>query len=176
MADECIKCIMLEEFKRIWDYNKEEKETRKETEKVVYEMKESHTQTQFVLKDIQKNVDAQAIATEKNQVALALSTKEYQKETARLTKENQAENAAGFKAIADKKAEEEKAIAAKKEADEKTAIDDKKEAEKIAAQDKKDASKEKRAQTRAIWMVVFVLVVNTVYGLLVKYAPHVIGL
>ena len=193
MAEEC-KCTMLTEFKYMQEAIKKVEEKGIETEKVVYEIKDGHAQTKFVMEQIQKTQDAQAILAEKHQLSQALSTKEYQIETARLNKENQAENIrlnkeqsdkmdANFKAIEDKRIADEKAIALKKEADEKNIADEKEKAkiksEAVEAERIKDAKellKEKRSTRRAMWMALYVLILSSVFGLFVKYAPHVVGL
>ena len=172
MAEECVKCIMVDKLERMEkDIEKNEEHTN-ETEKVVYEIKESHTQTRFLMEQIQKNLDAQAIATEKRENANNLANIKNQDLVAQTSKENKATMDAGFKAIADKKIEEEKkAIENKEKAD----------AEKQRQSERQDAKeeamrKEKRDQTRAILMVFLVLALNTAYGLLKTYFPKFVGL
>ena len=173
MADiECNKCIMLEEFKRIWEYNKEEKETRKETEKVVYEMKDIHNQNQFIMKDIQKNLDAQALATEKREAATIIANEKTQDIAIRNHKENKEQ----FKAIEDRRVSDEKALALKKEAAELAA-----ETERIrvrVAQEATDTAliSEKVKQTWTLKAALLVLIIGTLYGWVKTYWPHVVGL
>lgn len=80
-------------------------------------------------------------------------------------KENKATNAANFKYIEDKRLADNLRIEKQKE-------------DEAKAQDLKDAEllKEKRATKRAMWLGVFILAINTIVGLLVKYAPKMIGL
>ena len=182
MADEC-KCTMISDIKRIKEDILKSEAKNEAVEKVVYEIKDGHAQTKWVMEQIQKTQDAQALSAEKYQLSQALANKEYQSETTRLNKEYQAENLAGFKTIEDRRSADEKALVLKKEADEKVVLDAEKaeKSEKLRLkeiQDEKDESwkKEKRAQTRAIWMVGVVILLNTAFGLLVKYFPKIIGL
>ena len=73
--------------------------------------------------------------------------------------------AAGFKDIADKKEAERKKLA-----------EDKEKAEQQAALDKKELMKEKRMQRWSLWLICAGIIINTIYGMLTKYAPHIIGL
>jgi len=191
MADaECAKCIMLEEFKRIWEYNKEEKESRKETEKVVYEVKEGHAQTQFVMLQIQKNQEAQSLAMDKREAASLIVAEKNQEIAARNHKENKETNAAQFKAIEDRRIADAKTIEDKKIADdiaatleakeiakEKIRLDELQDAKDEAARlEKKADRKAKAVQTWSLYLIGAGIFANFVMGILVKWAPTWIGL
>jgi len=171
MAEKC-DCIMMNEIKRIQEDILKNERDSKETEKVVYEIKESHSQTKFLMEQIQKNQEAQAIATEKRETATALANEKNRELVAQTNKENKETMAAGFKNIADKKLEEEKSVAEERKAAEKEKLRLKE------LQDTKDESlrKERRAQTWGVWLIGIGIAASTLFGLLKVYVPKMIGL
>jgi len=198
MADECTTCIKAETIRRMQEDIKKAEEKSTATEKVVYEIKDGHAQTKWIMEQIQKAQDAQTLSTEKHQVAQALATKEYQMETTRINKENQIENArmskeqsdkseANFKAIEDKRIaeklkllEEKKAIEieAKRIKDAKVIEDQR--LKELKNKNDLDARKEKRAQTRQLVFVgigiLAAVLASSIFGILKLYFPHVVGL
>lgn len=164
MADEC-KCVMIEVINRMKEDIQDGKNSDKEIAKVISEIKETHTETKFLMERIKITQDSMALADKESKAALMITNKE--------TKDL---FVAGFKEIADKRLadknkiiEEKKAIALKRESDEEKA----KEIKRIA-----DIASlaEKKKNRWAIYMVVIVLVINTLYGLLKVYVPKLVGL
>ena len=197
MADECTKCIKLEEFQRIWDYNKEEKESRKTTDKIVYEVKAGQDQFQFIMKDIQEKVAAQALATEKRETAAALANERSQDIIVQNHKENQQQfqeinnrRIADAQIVADKKEAADKAAALEEKekakekvrlAELKAAQDEARRIEKVAQDEarrieKKADKKAKLVQTFALIGIALGLLGNLVIGILVKWAPASVNL
>lgn len=183
MAEVCETCIMAGEIRHIQDEMKERKENEKETRKDVAEIRASQEKNIFVTEQIQKTQETQAASSDKFQTALTISNKEYQLETARLNKETQAENARLFKETSDKTDAYFKAADDRRLLEEKTALEDEKLAKVETTrlkekQDDTDATllAEKRSTRRAMWMTFYVLAAGTVFGVFVKYAPHIVGL
>ena len=171
MVEEC-NCIMKSEIKRMQEDIKKGEEKIIATEKIVYEIKDSHSQTKFLMEQIKSNQDVMTLANEKNQIEAARANKENQVETARINKENTIAMAAGFKEIADKKAAEEKTAIETKKVDNieqirlKELLDGKEE----------DLRKEKRNQNWGIWIIAIGIGLNLVIGFLTRYVPRIIGL
>ena len=171
MVEEC-NCIMKSEIKRMQEDIKKGEEKIIATEKIVYEIKDSHSQTKFIMEQIKINQDAMTLANEKNQIEASRANKENQVEAARINKENAIAMASGFKEIADKKAAEEKAAIETKKADNieqirlKELLDGKEE----------DLQKEKRKQNWGIWIIIIGLGLNFVVGFFIKYIPKMVGL
>ena len=141
--EECKTCIKAEAILRMQgDILKGENNT-KEITKIVSDIKDSHTETKYTLRDIKSNQDAMVVADKENKITMA----------------------AGFKAIEDKRLADELKIAKEKE----DAREEQKETDKALL-------KEKRATKRGIYIAIVILAVNTVVGLLVKYAPTLIHL
>jgi len=139
--EECKACLKIELLERMQGDILKGENITKEITKIVSDIKDSHAETKYTLRDIKSNQDAMVVADKENKITMA----------------------AGFKAIEDKRLADELKIAKEKE----DAREEQKETDKALL-------KEKRATKRGIYIAIIILAVNTVVGLLVKYAPSLI--
>jgi len=172
MTENCTTCSMKGRIERIEKDVEKGEAHQNETDKVVYEIKESHSQTRFLMEQIQKNQEAQSIASEKREAALLISNEKNQEEVARTNKDINDKLAAGFKAIEDQRIADEKIITDKKAEAEKEAVTEK----KAEIKEKEADRKAKKATRIGIYVAIFLMAVNFGMGILVKYAPTLIGL
>ena len=198
MAEECNVCVKAEVIRRMQEDIAKSELRNDAIEKVVYEIKSSHSQTQFIMEQIQKTQDLQTLTMKEYQSAQASAMKEYQAETTRINKENQIVNArlskeqsdksdANFKAIEDKAiAKELKALEEKKALEVETkrikeakAIEDKR-LKEIKDKNELEARKEKRAQNRQLVYIglgiLASIIASTAFGIIKLYFPKTIGL
>ena len=136
------------------DSIQERKANEKESRIDISLIKAGQERATYITEQVQKTQDAMALVIEKNQ------------ET------SLAANAAGFKEIKDQR---EKDDSAREVKEEKLRVETLRLKEISDVKEERSITEKKR-NTRALWMVFYVIVVNTVYGLFVKYAPTLIGL
>lgn len=172
-------CIMENEFKHIAEDMTDRKNNERDMQKNISDIRTSQEKTMFVTEQVQKTQEAMVATNEKNQAALAITTKEYQIETTRINKENSDMQAAGFKAIEDRRIADEKAVLLEKKEAEKEKVrlkelqDVKDEAVRL---EKKADRRVKVAQTWSLFLIGLGILGNLVLGVLVKWAPTLIGL
>jgi len=161
-------CIMLGEFKHIAEDMADRKNNERDMQKNISDIRTSQEKTMFVTEQVQKTLESQARAAEKNQVEVTRTNKEYK-----------ATMDAGFKAIEDRKIADEKAtLLEKKEAErEKVRLKELQDAKDEAIRlEKKADRKVKVAQTWSLFLIGIGILGNLVLGVLVKWAPTLIGL
>jgi len=164
MAEEC-KCIMIETLKRMReDIEKNETVTTKHAENM-NALITSIALSKQVMDQIQKTQDTQNLTAEKNQKTMVESNNDIK-----------ASSLAEFKAMKDEKLEEKRLAQVKKEAEEAAKIAEDKQLKKEAENDAKEAKKWKFRLLVGLWISIFLMALNFGMGMLVKYAPHAIGL
>jgi len=172
-------CIMLGEFKHIAEDMADRKNNERDMQKNISDIRTSQERVVYVTEQVQKTQELQAMTAKENQVEVARTNKEY-----KTTMD------AGFKAIEDRRiADEKAALLEKKEADkEKLRLKELQDAKDEAAQELQDAKDEaarlekkadrkaKATQTWGLYLIGAGILGNLVLGVLVKWAPTLIGL
>ena len=164
MAEEC-KCIMSEVLKSMRsDIEKNEAKTTKTTESLQGLITTTALAKQ-VMDQVLKAQDVQNVTAERNQVAMVKSNDEIK--DAQL---------AGFKAMKDERLEEKRVAQEKKEADEKVQEAEEKRLNEKQEDENKEATKWKKRLLIGLYVSIFLMALNFGMGVVVKYAPHQIGL
>jgi hypothetical protein len=152
--EDCNDCNKADEFKRVWEaINKGETKSDKLSE-IVNVISTNQDRNIWITEQIKTTQDSQGVSAEKHQLAMTLANEK-----------NQERMMAQFKEIADKKAKEEDELVkakAKREEDERI--------ERIALR------KERKTQNRNTVILIVSFLLNLLMGIMVKYAPKLIGL
>jgi len=167
MAEEHI-CTMLGEFKHIAEDMTDRKNNERDMQKNISDIRTSQERVVYVTEQVQKTQELQAITAKENQI-----------EVARINKEYKATMDTGFKAIEDRRIEDEKAaLLEKKEAErEKVRLKELQDVKDEAVRLEKKADRRvKVAQTWSLFLIGIGILGNLILGVLVKWAPTLIGL
>lgn len=154
----CETCTMTDIINRIQtdlkDSIQERKANEKESRIDISLIKAGQEKATYITEQVQKTQDAMALVIEKNQAT------------------SLAANAAGFKEIKDQR---EKDDSLREVKEEKFRVETLRLKEISDIKEEKSILEKKR-NTRALWMVFYVIAANTIFGLFVKYAPALIKL
>jgi len=154
----CENCTMTDVINRIQtdlkDSIQERKANEKESRIDISLIKAGQEKATYITEQVQKTQDAMALVIEKNQAT------------------SLAANAAGFKEIKDQR---EKDDSARQIKEEKLRVETLR-LKEISDLKEEKSILEKKRNTRALWMVFYVIAANTIFGLFVKYAPALIKL